>query len=186
MNILVIGNGFDLAHGLPTKYGDFLEFCRMVERVYFVDYYSRDEKLEDVWKELKIEKNDKKIMKETFDAIFSCRKISIFDHPQDTIDCTVSVNAQYDEFYKCIYKNIWIGFFKNHSMYQREGWIDFENEISKVIQSIDEDMRTDGINENTIISNLTETYLAGVFLDSTFVRENEIKKEVSKQIEKPQ
>ena len=25
MNILVIGNGFDLAHGLPTKYGDFLE-----------------------------------------------------------------------------------------------------------------------------------------------------------------
>lgn len=25
MNILVIGNGFDLAHGLPTKYVDFLE-----------------------------------------------------------------------------------------------------------------------------------------------------------------
>lgn len=23
MNILVIGNGFDLAHGLPTKYGEF-------------------------------------------------------------------------------------------------------------------------------------------------------------------
>lgn len=23
MNILVIGNGFDLTHGLPTKYGDF-------------------------------------------------------------------------------------------------------------------------------------------------------------------
>lgn len=27
MNILVIGSGFDLAHGLHTKYGDFLEFC---------------------------------------------------------------------------------------------------------------------------------------------------------------
>ena len=26
MNILVIGNGFDLAHGLPTKYADFLKF----------------------------------------------------------------------------------------------------------------------------------------------------------------
>lgn len=23
MNILVIGNGFDLAHGLPRKYGDY-------------------------------------------------------------------------------------------------------------------------------------------------------------------
>lgn len=29
MNILVLGNGFDLAHGLPTKYKDFLD---LVER----------------------------------------------------------------------------------------------------------------------------------------------------------
>ena len=28
MNILVIGNGFDIAHGLPTQYGDFLNFIR--------------------------------------------------------------------------------------------------------------------------------------------------------------
>ena len=27
-NILVIGNGFDLAHGLPTNYGDFLKFVQ--------------------------------------------------------------------------------------------------------------------------------------------------------------
>lgn len=26
MNILIVGNGFDLAHGLPTKYADFLKF----------------------------------------------------------------------------------------------------------------------------------------------------------------
>ena len=30
MNILVIGNGFDLAHELPTKYTDFLFFCKIV------------------------------------------------------------------------------------------------------------------------------------------------------------
>lgn len=28
MNILIIGNGFDLAHGLPTRYTDFLKYCR--------------------------------------------------------------------------------------------------------------------------------------------------------------
>lgn len=28
MHILIIGNGFDLAHGLPTKYTDFLQYCR--------------------------------------------------------------------------------------------------------------------------------------------------------------
>lgn len=28
MNILIIGNGFDLAHGLPTRYWDFLMFVK--------------------------------------------------------------------------------------------------------------------------------------------------------------
>ncbi len=34
MNILIIGNGFDLTHGLPTKYGDFLDFCERARRIY--------------------------------------------------------------------------------------------------------------------------------------------------------
>ena len=33
MNILVIGNGFDLAHSLPTRYVDFLAFCEQANRV---------------------------------------------------------------------------------------------------------------------------------------------------------
>lgn len=32
MNILVIGNGFDLAHGLLTKYTDFLEFIKIMKQ----------------------------------------------------------------------------------------------------------------------------------------------------------
>jgi hypothetical protein len=28
LNIIVLGNGFDLAHGLPTRYTDFLKYCR--------------------------------------------------------------------------------------------------------------------------------------------------------------
>ena len=34
MKILLIGNGFDLEHGLPTSYMDFLDFCQRVERIY--------------------------------------------------------------------------------------------------------------------------------------------------------
>lgn len=34
MNILLIGNGFDLEHGLPTRYKDFLDFCRKVKQLY--------------------------------------------------------------------------------------------------------------------------------------------------------
>lgn len=36
--------------------------------------------------------------------------------------------------------NIWIEYFLQNPMYQKENWIDFENEISKVIQSLDQDM----------------------------------------------
>lgn len=31
MEILLIGNGFDLAHELPTQYVDFLDFCEKLE-----------------------------------------------------------------------------------------------------------------------------------------------------------
>lgn len=34
MNIFVIGNRFDLTHGLPTKYEDFMEW--IVEQVHFL------------------------------------------------------------------------------------------------------------------------------------------------------
>ena len=33
-NLYLIGNGFDLAHGLPTSYKDFLDFCKMVRELY--------------------------------------------------------------------------------------------------------------------------------------------------------
>lgn len=32
--VLILGNGFDLAHGLPTRYSDFLKFCRATELLY--------------------------------------------------------------------------------------------------------------------------------------------------------
>ena len=40
MNILVIGNGFDLAHGLPTTYKDFLDYAHA-----FKYYYETENKI---------------------------------------------------------------------------------------------------------------------------------------------
>lgn len=31
--ILLIGNGFDLAHGLPTSYSYFLDFCDKIKEI---------------------------------------------------------------------------------------------------------------------------------------------------------
>lgn len=83
MNILMIGNGFDLAHGLPTKYGDFLKF------------------LENINFENELQKN---------------------------------------ELEQLVKDNIWIDYFLHNSLYQQDNWIDFENEICKVIWSLNDDM----------------------------------------------
>lgn len=39
-NVLLAGNGFDLAHGLPTKYGDFL--CLIKNWAFFLEHYKRE------------------------------------------------------------------------------------------------------------------------------------------------
>ena len=37
--ILILGNGFDLAYDLPTKYKDFLEFCENATLIYSIEKY---------------------------------------------------------------------------------------------------------------------------------------------------
>ena len=61
MNILLIGNGFDLAHDLPTRYLDFLEWLKDISyiksRLYWEEelpkseseYCAWSKKNEDVW-----------------------------------------------------------------------------------------------------------------------------------------
>lgn len=41
MDILIIGNGFDLAHGLKTSYKDFLEFCELQIENENSEYYKK-------------------------------------------------------------------------------------------------------------------------------------------------
>lgn len=115
MNILVIGNGFDLAHGLPTRYGDFLEFVKVIRQV------KNGESLKDVdWGEL-----NPKIKEQIIDSEMDEKSPHFFGRKQ----CKDLLND-----------NIWVDYFLQCNMYQKENWIDFESEISNVIQSIDGDM----------------------------------------------
>ena len=41
LDILIIGNGFDLAHGLKTSYKDFLEFCKLQIESKNSEYYKK-------------------------------------------------------------------------------------------------------------------------------------------------
>lgn len=118
MNILVIGNGFDLAHGLPTKYGDFLEFVKVIRQV---EKIKNGEPLNDV----KWENINYKIKEQIIDNEINGKRNSFFGSKQ----CRDLLND-----------NIWVDYFLQCNMYQKENWIDFESEISNVIQSIDRDM----------------------------------------------
>ena len=90
MNILVIGNGFDLAHGLKTKYEDFLKFTQT-----YLEYDEAYRKKPEIKEELE----------------------------------------------GLIKDNLWLEYF--YSIYEsrkqegKDGWIDFESEISQVIQVLD-------------------------------------------------
>lgn len=108
MNILVIGNGFDIAHELPTTYKLFLEFANQ-----FVEYKDAKEKGE----ELSWNDGEATTFIEYINAISYSRK------------------ELFVELSELLEDNCWIEHFNQVKL--EEGWIDFEREISEVIQVFD-------------------------------------------------
>lgn len=48
-------------------------------------------------------------------------------------------------------------------MYQKENWIDFENEISGLIQSLNNDMREENNNIEAVVHNLSNEFLKKIY-----------------------
>ena len=119
MNILIIGNGFDLAHKLPTKYTDFLDFLGDV-RILKEEMPQNLEQLSD-----KIDENIRKYL---------------FNSNSSHLDINSKHQKYINEIYKLSKGNLWIKWFaqeKEENEALGEYWIDFEAEISKIIQTIE-------------------------------------------------
>ena len=116
MNILVIGNGFDLAHGLPTTYQDFLKFVEVMKQI----LSGETEASRIDWKDIdfRIEEQIRYILLLGSDKIYLQKK----------------------KWEKIIADNCWIEHFLQCQSYIGENWIDFESEISKVIQEFDKNL----------------------------------------------
>lgn len=114
MNILVIGNGFDLAHGLPTKYTDFLKFCQFINKL-----YNPSLDIDRILKESEINTNNNLNEEKLINKI--CKDRTIYDEWREgsAYKC-VKINKEYDEFYKNINNNFWIEYFSQCTMYQKE------------------------------------------------------------------
>lgn len=128
MNILIVGNGFDLAHGLPTKYIDFLKFIQVVLRIEtfrgtIYEFTKQDESTNTyVYNQLHVDvqkyvynvlSNDENKGKE----VFMCKRTPVIDE--------IICNAK---------NNIWIELFGKSDTLINDRWIDFETEISRFVQ----------------------------------------------------
>lgn len=142
MNILLIGNGFDLAHGLPTKYTDFLEWI-VGEYEFYYDLRKQKDNITHGIKEIQLDIPEDKTRKKN-------------------INKRISQSHQV-ELWGCIDSNIWFEYFLYSQLRQNSTWIDFESEISEVIQSIDANMKG---NLNEFVTQLDNWYLNKKFVDS--------------------
>lgn len=125
MKILIVGNGFDLEHSLPTKYWDFLKFVNKFQKL---SNLSKDN-LRAIMESEEMNKNVQEYLLN--DEIFNNENHS----------------ELLQELSSLISNNIWLKQFDNKKDIQNKGWIDFEYEISKVIQCLDYYM---GCNENDL------------------------------------
>lgn len=168
MNIHIIGNGFDLAHELPTKYTDFLFFCSAVKQIImhndignkipkedkkYITWLDDNKKIKlgylenDMLKEkntyklylpynrrFNLGERDEKVFEEMFDTFIK----KFFEEGND--------QKLIKEIIYLVYDNVWIVYFLHYDMYGEENWIDFESEISNVIEFIDNNMH--GLDNN--------------------------------------
>ena len=137
--ILILGNGFDLAHGLPTRYSDFLEFCQRVTTIWTYDTTSTDKMAAISYARKWIEGwNVKDTIRESIIEAFASRKKKPDGYGSWKI---VSDNAELSEIHECLNDNVWYDYllelYKKHCM-KGENWIDFESEIRFIIKTVDE------------------------------------------------
>ena len=142
MNILIVGNGFDLSHYLPTKYDHFMDVMRAIENK------NTGEKLGDLkintlekWMELLDDMFERRKdstslnFQMSFNELFSQTRDSKFIEKTKEYYITDSIEISSKDVLKLQYRlelNCWYKYFKNH-VEEIKTWIDFEQKIEDVL-----------------------------------------------------
>jgi len=142
MKILLIGNGFDLAHRLPTKYTDFIYFLNKIHNIKnyngtTTDFINKSLSAPDVIPNKMVNGYITDILNELNDE-FDKNNNEI---PAKFINVNILIkhsnNKILNDFHLLLDENFWFKYFIDKQKYVPDGWIDFELEISKVIQEVD-------------------------------------------------
>ena len=116
MNILIVGNGFDLSHYLPTKYDHFMVAMEAIEN----------------WDVSKGEMN--------FDDLFSAlyeKEDYFFGYTKamyKTDEIKMSVD-QIKDLQEQLKDNVWYQYFSDH-VKEVKTWIDFETKIEEALEIV--------------------------------------------------
>jgi hypothetical protein len=121
-NIALLGNGFDLHHGLPTNYLDMMRFWTNVTRERFI-VLSDDTLYSILDRMLKhCGADEDNVSLKTFQKKYS--------------KSLQSISIDVSEFYELkhqLYHSFWFNYFQKN-VKKNIGWIDFEAEIQKVLE----------------------------------------------------
>jgi hypothetical protein len=137
MEILMIGNGFDLAHGLKTGYKDFMNF---IEFVRDVDKYTKKHG-NAMWGDAKLRSS---VMLAPYKRIYRDGKKGKFSNEES--DFYSVLRKKTGEFYKnwkdskiSISDNLWFKHFeaRKDALKGHDKWIDFEAEIGDVVKVLE-------------------------------------------------
>ena len=133
VNILVLGNGFDLALGLPTKYTDFLEFVEDFQKL--VDGCSPfvpgegefdSTRLIDVIDDSRYQERLRREYKNS-NILEQIKSVPREEH---------ELNRVLEDFWYCVRENSWIAYFTKRLKNKNGNWIDLEAEVRDVIQQL--------------------------------------------------
>ena len=139
--IFVLGNGFDLAHYLPTAYVHFMEAMTVIESNEASEELGFDDLFQ---KYLSGECSDRD--KDFFQKTKKLYKTEDLRLSPDTVK----------ELRQKLKSNGWFQYFKHH-LTDVDTWIDFETEIEKSLISFDVIFNID-FNTSTISDNLNSAY----------------------------
>lgn len=131
-SLLILGNGFDLAHGLPTRYSDFLDFSLIVLHLKRFNLINIDTILE-YGNHLSSNSYAQKIV---FSEIENLKNNDIFPY--------IFSNKHLEELSQVLLNNVWYSYLEElyiNNKFKGENWIDFESEICFIIKMLDKNCK---------------------------------------------
>ena len=145
MNILIVGNGFDLSHYLPTKYDHFMDVMRAIEEKDLSKYIKTvfNSSVKDLptlfIKGLAIKNAlNEKHYEMGFDELFSkCREKWFIDKTRQVYEVS-SITLSFESIVglqEQLKNNIWYQYFAEH-VREVKTWIDFEIKINDALNVV--------------------------------------------------